>query len=163
MVYPDVVERRLHVCNVPSKWDSLVILFIIRVICSIVFTFRHTASQEVADGIERMWEHMRQVFLPAVARHWWCQVKSSQELYVCIRQLQWLCPRTQIHWKDQSTSLFGGAIVRYWSNHAGDNTHSALYKYVRVSESIIPIGNVPQHRTCRKHKNAFPLPQSRFI
>ena len=69
MVYPDVVERRLHVCNVPIKRDSFVILFIIRVICAIVFTFRHTASQEVVDGIERMWEHMRKVFLPAVAHH----------------------------------------------------------------------------------------------
>ena len=69
MVHADVVQCLIHVFNIPGKSDSLVILFIIRVICSIVFTFRHTASQEVADGIEGMWKHMRKVFLPAVPHH----------------------------------------------------------------------------------------------
>ena len=87
MVFPDVLQRCINVIQIPWVVYSLVISLVVRIICSIIFTFRHTAPQKVADGIERMWEYMRQVFLPAVARHRWGQVKSSEVFDVCICQL----------------------------------------------------------------------------
>ena len=88
MVFPDVLQRCINVIQIPWVVYSLVISLVVRIICSIIFTFRHTASQKVANGIERMWPHMRQVCLPAVAHRCWCQIKRRQVFHICIRQLK---------------------------------------------------------------------------
>ena len=53
MVFPHVFQRCNNVIEIPWVVYSLVISLVVRIICSIIFTFRHTASQKVADGIER--------------------------------------------------------------------------------------------------------------
>ena len=85
---PHVFQRCNNVIQIPWVVYSFVISLVVGIICSIIFTFRHTASQKVANGIERMWEHMRQVCLPAVAYRCWCQIKRRQVFDICIRQLQ---------------------------------------------------------------------------